>query len=71
MPGVAFAQASASIAGLVRNTSGAGLALQLAASALPSAQDGATAYQQRCASCHDAGADRAPNREAFRAMSPA
>jgi polyvinyl alcohol dehydrogenase (cytochrome) len=40
----------------------------------PAAQDtaptGAELYQQHCASCHDAGAARAPSREAFRAMSP-
>ncbi len=33
--------------------------------------DGATLYQRHCASCHDAGAARAPSREAFAAMSPA
>lgn len=33
-------------------------------------QNGETLYKQNCASCHDGGADRAPNREAFRAMSP-
>jgi polyvinyl alcohol dehydrogenase (cytochrome) len=32
------------------------------------AQDGAALYQQTCASCHDGGLDRAPGREALRAM---
>ena len=35
-----------------------------------SADDGATLYKQICASCHEAGVDRAPNRQALRAMSP-
>ena len=34
------------------------------------APDGAMLYQRHCASCHDAGAARAPSRESFRAMSP-
>ena len=34
------------------------------------AEDGPTLYTQLCASCHDSGADRAPNRDALRAMSP-
>ncbi|MEP7310674.1 MAG: PQQ-binding-like beta-propeller repeat protein [Acidobacteriota bacterium] len=33
-----------------------------------SAQDGAAAYAQNCAACHDAGVDRAPSREALRGM---
>jgi polyvinyl alcohol dehydrogenase (cytochrome) len=33
------------------------------------AQDGATLYKQNCASCHDGGMDRAPSRDALRAMS--
>ena len=33
------------------------------------ADDGAVAYRQLCAACHDAGIDRAPNREALQAMS--
>jgi polyvinyl alcohol dehydrogenase (cytochrome) len=32
------------------------------------AQDGAAAYKQNCAACHDAGVDRAPNRDALQAM---
>jgi polyvinyl alcohol dehydrogenase (cytochrome) len=32
------------------------------------AQEGATLYKQNCASCHDGGMDRAPSREALRAM---
>ena len=31
--------------------------------------DGAALYKQNCASCHDGGLDRAPRREALRAMS--
>jgi polyvinyl alcohol dehydrogenase (cytochrome) len=34
------------------------------------AEDGPTLYAQLCASCHDAGLDRAPNREALKAMTP-
>ena len=34
------------------------------------AEDGPTLYKQLCASCHDTGTDRAPNRDALRAMSP-
>jgi polyvinyl alcohol dehydrogenase (cytochrome) len=32
--------------------------------------DGAVLYERHCASCHDAGAARAPTREQFRGMSP-
>jgi polyvinyl alcohol dehydrogenase (cytochrome) len=39
-----------------------------AAAASAMAQDGAAIYRQRCASCHDGGMDRAPNREALRGM---
>jgi polyvinyl alcohol dehydrogenase (cytochrome) len=35
---------------------------------LLSAADGATIYKESCSSCHDGGADRAPNREALRGM---
>jgi polyvinyl alcohol dehydrogenase (cytochrome) len=34
------------------------------------AQDGPTLYKQLCASCHDAGLERAPDRDALGAMSP-
>ena len=34
------------------------------------ADDGPSLYKQLCASCHDAGTERAPNREALLAMSP-
>jgi polyvinyl alcohol dehydrogenase (cytochrome) len=34
------------------------------------ADDGPSLYSQLCASCHDAGTDRAPSREALQAMSP-
>jgi mono/diheme cytochrome c family protein len=32
--------------------------------------DGAGLYREHCASCHDNGAARAPDREALRAMQP-
>src|SRR5438046_10756582 len=35
-----------------------------------SAQDGAALYKDSCATCHDTGVERAPTREALRAMSP-
>jgi polyvinyl alcohol dehydrogenase (cytochrome) len=35
-----------------------------------SAQDGAALYKQVCAACHDVGFERAPNRDALRAMPP-
>jgi polyvinyl alcohol dehydrogenase (cytochrome) len=44
--------------------------LLLAAPCISAAQDGAAIYKELCASCHDAGVDRAPSREALRAMSP-
>jgi len=34
------------------------------------AEDGATLYTQLCATCHDTGLERAPSRDALRAMSP-
>jgi polyvinyl alcohol dehydrogenase (cytochrome) len=34
------------------------------------AEDGATLYKRICAACHDTGFERAPNRQALRAMSP-
>ena len=34
------------------------------------AEDGPTLYAQLCATCHDAGLDRAPTREALQTMSP-
>src|SRR5215218_1613491 len=46
--------------------------LVVASAAIVSAQpapDGAALYRDNCASCHDAGADRAPARDALRAMS--
>ena len=36
--------------------------------AIADADDGPTLYKQLCASCHEAGTDRAPNREALRSM---
>ncbi len=44
--------------------------LLLASAALLAAQDGAALYQQICATCHEGGADRAPTRDALRAMTP-
>ena len=35
-----------------------------------SAQDGPILYKRLCASCHDTGLERAPDRDALRAMSP-
>jgi polyvinyl alcohol dehydrogenase (cytochrome) len=52
-------------------TSLAGVLALLSLSAAPlAAEDGPTLYKQLCASCHEAGTDRAPNREALRAMTP-
>ena len=34
------------------------------------AQDGASVYRAACASCHDAGIDRAPDRAALMTMTP-
>lgn len=36
----------------------------------PPPVDGAALYSRNCASCHDGGNDRAPNREALRGMTP-
>ena len=47
----------------------AALSLVLSAGIL-SAQDGAAVYRAACASCHDAGRERAPNRAALELMSP-
>ena len=44
------------------------VALSLASSAV--AQDGAALYKELCSSCHDTAVDRAPSREALRAMNP-
>ena len=49
------------------------LLVVLAVLALPgasAAQDGAALYKELCSSCHDTAVDRAPSREALRAMSP-
>jgi polyvinyl alcohol dehydrogenase (cytochrome) len=48
----------------------AGSLLLLWSAQFVSAQDGAAIYQRSCAPCHDHGADRAPAREALRAMTP-
>src|SRR2546425_7198687 len=45
-------------------------ALASASAALTQTPNGEQAYKENCASCHDAGADRAPSRDAFRAMTP-
>ena len=52
---------------LIVRTAGS-LAAILIAAVSASAQDGAAAYAQNCAACHDAGVDRAPSREALQAM---
>ena len=44
--------------------------LLFSAAGLLFAQDGANIYTALCASCHEGGNDRAPNRAALRAMSP-
>src|SRR5258706_9477153 len=46
------------------------LVLLFLSAPLSSADDGPTLYKQICASCHEAGIERAPNRQALRAMSP-
>src|SRR5690349_15648173 len=42
----------------------------LAVSTAAFAQDGGALYKELCSSCHDTAVDRAPSREALRAMSP-
>src|SRR5262245_49920825 len=46
------------------------VALLLLSTRPADAQDGAALYQRICAACHDTGFERAPGREALRAMSP-
>jgi polyvinyl alcohol dehydrogenase (cytochrome) len=46
-----------------------GALLTLPAHGAP-APDGGAIYQKSCAPCHEAGVDRAPNREALRVMTP-
>src|SRR6266849_7345569 len=41
-----------------------------AAGQTPAASDGATIYKEVCAACHDVGFERAPGRDALRAMAP-
>jgi polyvinyl alcohol dehydrogenase (cytochrome) len=53
---------------LAAGTACAALLLFVTASA--AAEDGATLYRSLCASCHDKGTDRAPNRAALAAMTP-
>ena len=45
------------------------VALVLVSPSGASAQDGAALYRQNCATCHDAGVDRAPGRDALQTMS--
>jgi polyvinyl alcohol dehydrogenase (cytochrome) len=45
-----------------------GLTLTLTLTGTAAAQDGAAAYRQNCAACHDMGVDRAPTREALQTM---
>jgi polyvinyl alcohol dehydrogenase (cytochrome) len=47
-----------------------GLALTALASAGAFAQEGARIYEASCAVCHEAGLDRAPNRDALRLLAP-
>lgn len=54
---------------LIKGTVGC-LALFFSAAGPLFAEDGPTLYKQLCASCHDTGLERAPNRDALRAMSP-
>ena len=42
----------------------------LFAGPLFAAEDGQTLYKQLCATCHETGTDRAPSRDALRAMTP-
>ena len=46
------------------------IAAALAAPRAAAAQDGGALYKELCSSCHDTAVDRAPSREALRAMSP-
>ena len=46
------------------------LALLLSSGSSAAAEDGASLYQQLCASCHDSGTERAPARDALQAMTP-
>ncbi len=46
------------------------LLVGLVAPRAAAAQDGAALYKELCSSCHDTAVDRAPSREALRAMSP-
>src|SRR5439155_9636124 len=68
MPDQAESNARRQMRTLIRCAGSVAL-LSLAAGPL-SAEDGAPLDKQICAGCHDAGIDRAPNREAPRAMSP-
>src|SRR5207249_8315341 len=68
MPDQAESNARRQMRTLIRCTGSVAL-LSLAAGPL-SAEDGAPLYKQICAACHDTGIDRAPNREALRAMTP-
>jgi polyvinyl alcohol dehydrogenase (cytochrome) len=49
---------------------GRSVALLLLSAGMLSADDGEALYKQICAACHDAGIDRAPRRDALRAMTP-
>jgi len=46
------------------------IALFVSSAGLLAAEDGATMYNQSCASCHDGGNDRAPVRDTLRQMQP-
>jgi cytochrome c5 len=46
------------------------VALLVLFAGVASADHGATVYKQICASCHETGLERAPDRDALRTMSP-
>ena len=46
------------------------VALTLSSTLTLAAQDGAALYTQSCASCHDSGFERAPDRDTLQAMTP-
>src|SRR4051812_22447457 len=54
----------------VRTLVAAAVVLLLPGAVRAQAPDGEGLYSRNCARCHDGGADRAPNREAFRSMTP-
>ncbi len=55
---------------LIRRASCVIAVLSVPVVAFAQTPDGATLYQRNCASCHDTGVNRAPNRDAFRILLP-